>query len=282
MDNASFGGRFFMRIQIKSLTRADRFKCKFGIFNLLLRFGDNTVRLKRGSLSALSNLKFYPRINAREECRAEIGDFCEFAETQILLGGEHPKGIVHSTFGSSYEIMLSQAGTDFMPTTKGITLIDPCCVFGVRTTILSGTQIGHNSIIGAGTIANGTYEKNSVITGAPGRKIKNRLTEKQFTFIEKHPWWTASYDWIINSIKDIQAEKVPRLPFEPDPHAKKFLVIRLGLEDARITGTTLEGMLIENEFLSKEKMPTSIIKYLDSFDGTGAVEIDTNIMTKCF
>lgn len=271
-----------MRITIKSLSRADRFKCKFGIFNLLIRFENYAVRIKRGALNAIPHLKFYPRIKSDSEYLANIGDFCEFAETNILLGGEHPKRLIHSTFGSSYEILLTQHGSEFMPTSKGPIKIGPCCVFGVRTTVLSGVSIGHNSIIAAGSTLNGSYDENSVLAGLPARKIRKRLPDKQFVFLSKHPWWTASYDWIIKSIEDIQAERVPEIPFEPDPHVSKYLVIRLTLEDARIAGTALEGIEIDGDVIAKSRMPSRLLEYLDHFDGTGPVEIDTNILTKCF
>lgn len=198
-----------MRIQIKSLSRADRFKCKFGIFNLLLRFEDRYIKIKRGSLSAINNLRFYPRLNSNLDCLATIGDFCEFAETKILLGGEHPRSIVHSTFGTSYEILLTQTGTEFMPTTAGPIDIGPCCVFGVNTTVLSGTKVGQHSTIGAGALISSSYPENSVLVGLPARRISARLSDSEYKFLQKYPWWTACYDWIIKSIKSIQNGETP-------------------------------------------------------------------------
>lgn len=270
-----------MRIQIKSLTRSDRFKCKFGIFNMLLRFGDHTVMMRRGSLNAIPHFRFFPRLKSDHECLAEIGDFCEFADTAILLGGEHPRGLIHSTFGSSYEVLLSQSGTEFVPTTKGPIEIGPCSVFGVRTTVISGSRVGHCSTVGAGAVVCGEYLTYSVILGVPGKSEKKRVPDNQSLFLEEYPWWTASYDWIIQSIRDIQLFKAPPTPLIKDPHSDKFLVIRVGLEDSRITSTEIDGLLIGSTFLSKQKIPKRLCEYLDSFDGTGAVEIDTNILEKC-
>lgn len=270
-----------MRIQIKALTRADRFKCKFGIFNLLLKFGDFHVKLKRGSLSAISSLRFFPRLNSDFECLAEIADFCEFADTEILLGGEHPKKPVACTFGSSYEILLVQAGVEFIPFTKGSITIGPCCVFSTRTTVVSGATIGHNSIVGAGAVATGSYPPNSVITGIPGLKQKDRVSSRTHAFLEAYPWWTASYDWINRALPAIQKETVPEAPIDSDRNRETYLIVRLGLEDARIQSTELEGLIVAGKFVPKEKLPQRFIKYLDHFDANGPVEIDTNILEKC-
>jgi len=270
-----------MRIQIKSLTRSDRFKCKFGIFNLILKFNDYTVVMKRGSLNAIPHFRFFPRLKSDNECLAIIGDFCEFADTAILLGGEHPTGLVHSTFGSSYEILLSQSGSEFMPTTKGPIQIGPCCVFSVRTTVVSGSRVGYGSTVGAGAVVTGEYSPYSVILGVPGKSTGTRVPSAQSLFLEKYPWWTASYDWITQSIKDIQSFTVPTTPLIKDPHSDKFLVIRLGLEDAKISSTELDGLLIGTNLISRQSIPKMLTDYLDGFDGTGPVEIDTNIWTKC-
>lgn len=51
---------------------------------------------------------------------------------------------------------------------------------GAKTTILKGTQISNNSIIGLGTVVSGKYENNSIILGYKGKMIKkNNLKWKK-------------------------------------------------------------------------------------------------------
>lgn len=44
---------------------------------------------------------------------------------------------------------------------------------GMNTTILMGTHIGNNSIVGAGSICSGFYPDNSVIAGNPAKVVKS-------------------------------------------------------------------------------------------------------------
>lgn len=44
---------------------------------------------------------------------------------------------------------------------------------GSRVTILSGTQIGRNSIVGAGSVVKGNFPDNVIIGGNPAKIIKN-------------------------------------------------------------------------------------------------------------
>jgi acetyltransferase-like isoleucine patch superfamily enzyme len=271
-----------MRIQIKQLSKADRFKCKFGIFNITAKFGDFHVKIGRGSLSSLGSFKFFPRLNSDFDCLAVIGDFCEFADTQILLGGEHPNARVASTFGTSYEVLLTQSGSEFMPVTKGPILIDSCCVFGVRTTVLSGSKIGNNSLIAAGALITGVQSENAVLMGVPAVNKRDRLSQEDWEFINRFPWWTASYDWIIKSIKNIQQGKHPEIPFEADPNKETSIVLRLEMENSQITSLKIEGLINKKGFLPVEKFPKIFKDYLEQFDGLSPVEIDTNILKKCY
>lgn len=46
---------------------------------------------------------------------------------------------------------------------------------GLRVLILKGSEIKENSIIGAGSVVTGIFEKNSIIVGNPARKVKEIL-----------------------------------------------------------------------------------------------------------
>jgi acetyltransferase-like isoleucine patch superfamily enzyme len=43
---------------------------------------------------------------------------------------------------------------------------------GSRVTILPGTEIGRNSIVGAGAVVKGVFPENVIIAGNPGKVIK--------------------------------------------------------------------------------------------------------------
>lgn len=46
---------------------------------------------------------------------------------------------------------------------------------GLRSLILKGSEIGENSIIGAGSVVTGAFEKNSIIVGSPAKRVKEIL-----------------------------------------------------------------------------------------------------------
>lgn len=54
---------------------------------------------------------------------------------------------------------------------------------GMRATILPGTSIGDNCIIGAGAVVKGKIEDNTIVVGNPAKKINN------------------TSDWVVNKIK---------------------------------------------------------------------------------
>lgn len=53
--------------------------------------------------------------------------------------------------------------------------IDENSFIGANATLLPGTHIGKNSIVGACAVCKGMYPDNSIIVGNPGRVVKNSL-----------------------------------------------------------------------------------------------------------
>ena len=267
-----------MKLQIKQLSKSDRFKAAYGIFNLVFRFNEFEVHIGRGSLSALSSLIFFPRIQTKSCVLAEIGQFCEFADCSILLGGEHSRQNVHSTFGASLEIMLTINPELFKPTSNGIIKIGACNVFSFKSIILSGSSLEHNCIVGAGALVRGSFLEFSKIVGVPGKSIGRRISEDRINYLNNNKWWDASYDWISNSLNSIQLGQIPKYAYIEDPYKNTALIVDLQLEDAKISSLKLNGYRLNGVNYDKSKIPKKIIEYLDDFNGTDPVIIDTDIL----
>ncbi len=47
------------------------------------------------------------------------------------------------------------------------------CWFGLNVTVLKGSQIGDNVVVGAGSIVSGQFPSNCVVAGSPARVIKH-------------------------------------------------------------------------------------------------------------
>jgi acetyltransferase-like isoleucine patch superfamily enzyme len=54
--------------------------------------------------------------------------------------------------------------------------IGPGGWLGVKSSVLRGTLIGAGGVLGAHSVARGSYPDNSVIVGVPGRVVANRET----------------------------------------------------------------------------------------------------------
>ena len=241
-----------MKLQF-TVPKEDRLKAIYGTFSLIIKHNDYQVKIGRGSFSVLSALHFYPRLNTHDNLLARIGNFCEFADCKLILGGEHPsERPVHVTFGASLEILLMNDHELFKPATKGRITIGPCCVAGVRTTILSGSVIGDNSTVAAGAVVTGHQPSNAVIAGVPGKRIKPRLAQDVYVKLCKNPWWTASYDWIANCLQDIQVGKDPKYAYQPDPYSEVSLVLAATMNNGFISGIQLMGWEYKNIFCEKK------------------------------
>lgn len=83
-----------------------------------------------------------------------------------VLIGEGVMFIDHDGHGINPEERLSSIGK-----MQAIRIEDNVWI-GSRVTILKGTQVGKNSIIGAGSVVKGNFAENVIISGNPARIIK--------------------------------------------------------------------------------------------------------------
>ena len=87
-----------------------------------------------------------------------IGEYCKITGGTIILTHDYSRSVLRRLYG------------DIVPEAKR-TKIGNNIFIGMNSIILMGTEIGDNSIVGAGSVCRGVYPPNSVIAGNPARVI---------------------------------------------------------------------------------------------------------------
>lgn len=97
-------------------------------------------------------------INARESI--QIKDNCQIAEMVVIRDQNHK-------FGENGKSIVEQ-GFDTAPIVIGENVW-----LGAKSSVLMGTTIGKNTVVGAHSLAKGMLNENSIYVGTPAKKIKS-------------------------------------------------------------------------------------------------------------
>lgn len=88
----------------------------------------------------------------------EIGEYCKITSGVTILAHDYSRSVLRRVYGEILE--------------GGVkTVIGNNVFLGINTIVLPGTNIGDNSIIGAGSVCRGIYPPNCVIAGNPAKVI---------------------------------------------------------------------------------------------------------------
>jgi len=168
-----------------------KFKCSQQnevLFNLLghVRFrvfisDDLYLDVGRFSIGILSRLRLFTNGDFTGLV-ATVGDYCEFSECDILLGGEHKNSdVINANFSSSpvFQKLLVSTGLDVRHSRKGMIKIGNGVVVGYGASILSGVSIGDGALIAAATVVTRPCEEFGVYAGNPNKLIKYRNIDRE-------------------------------------------------------------------------------------------------------
>ena len=111
-----------------------------------------------------------------------IGKGCTVSREVMFLTHDYS---MHTVFSADMnlknaEAVLKKDKEDSLLVLKPIYLEDDVFV-GARVSLLGGTHIWHNSIVGAGSVVKGTFEPESIIVGNPAKcvgKVSDWLDKK--------------------------------------------------------------------------------------------------------
>jgi acetyltransferase-like isoleucine patch superfamily enzyme len=137
--------------------------------------------------------------------RIVIGNYCSIApNVTIFSGGNHPMnfGTMHPLklwFGlANYEDWSLDCGDD-----EEVTVIGSDVWLGYNSIVLGGANIGHGSVIGAGSVVRGIIPPYSIAIGNPAVVVKMRFSEQKIKKLLGLAWWDWSDDQIVASIKNL-------------------------------------------------------------------------------
>ena len=116
-----------------------------------------------GSISLGSYILISPGTSIRSAESIDIGDSTMIASDVVITDSDW-----HGIYDR----------TDYVATPKPVKIHKNVWI-GERSIILKGTQIGENSIIGAGSVVHGDIPPNSVYAGNPAKEVK-KLDEGSF------------------------------------------------------------------------------------------------------
>ena len=121
-----------------------------------------------GSISLGSYILISPGTSIRSAESIHIGDSTMIASDVVITDSDW-----HGIYDR----------TDYVATPKPVKIHKNVWI-GERSIILKGTQIGENSIIGAGSVVHGDIPPNSVYAGNPAKEVK-KLDEGSFVTREE-------------------------------------------------------------------------------------------------
>ena len=138
-----------------------------------------------GSISLGNYILISPGTSIRSAERIDIGDSTMIASDVVITDSDW-----HGIYDR----------TDYVATPKPVKIHKNVWI-GERSIILKGTQIGENSIIGAGSVVHGDIPPNSIYAGNPAKEVK-KLDEGSFVTREELFRDSSTYLQDLNIIEE--------------------------------------------------------------------------------
>lgn len=172
-----------LKARFKTLDPLTRFRSLFGHCPLRVYLGSEMyVDVGRFSYLVIDKLSLVDQ-NGFRGCVATVGGFCEFADCEILVGGEHQLNDgVDFVFSASppFSNMLRSVGVNTSHLPKRPLVIEDGVRVAHRAIVLSGVTLGEGSVIGAGAVIAKSVPAFEIHAGNPGKKIKSSSVDPAY------------------------------------------------------------------------------------------------------
>lgn len=240
---------------------------------ILIAPDGNRIDIGRGSIGALKCIRYY-NTKKIETPILQVGEFCEFSDVKIIVGGEHKNEQAINTTFSSLPILSSYIASNnidsYCATTKGAISIDDFTVISQGALVLSGSKIGKGCVIGAGAVVSGTIPATSVCVGSVKnvypRKL-DMLNQKLIDVLDtKRLSWklllevfdlyaihdiAGAIDLVKNNSLETEGHEVNALIFDTSKNSEGHLDLR-----------NFVGVIFNGKQINATSLPAEFIDYL--------------------
>jgi hypothetical protein len=244
-----------MRVQFNGIPASARLQHLLSPYNIKIISKYGILIIQRGSLSAIRSIRLYPQKYSQDNpVIADIGPYCDFSECALIIGGEHTNTSSQFTGSPHISGYLQVNGHYSQPSSKGPMTIGANSVFSFGSIILSGTNLGANSLIAAGAVLTGKYPSNSVIAGVPGRKIKAR-------FKDPPNFWQLTDGYICKLLTGELREVQTHMHYKD--HDKYFIFYSNPDEIGRLGTLEWRGIEYSGNHINLPDIPVAIKNYMN-------------------
>ncbi|HFK2920355.1 TPA: hypothetical protein ACGY72_001523 [Stenotrophomonas maltophilia] len=106
--------------------------------------------------------------------RVGIGEFCRIGGSGgVSIGEDTIVGQYFSVHPENHEFSDKQRLIREQGTARAPVVVGANCWIGAKVTLLAGSEVGHSSVVAAGSVVNSRFPPYSVIGGVPARLIKS-------------------------------------------------------------------------------------------------------------
>lgn len=211
------------------------------------------------------------------------GNFCEFSNCDILIGGDHqnekPINVTISRAPAIRALIKQNNALALEALHKKKTIIGHNVVIGSKSVVLSGAQIGTGSIIGATSLVSGRVDEFTISAGVPCRSIKNRFDQQEITRLKIMRWWDLTTASFVKNIENINRFELANPEYDQVKSAR--IVLEAKIKPGMIDGLRIVG--IENskdEFIELNKLDIRVQKYFEQIHKVGGdITFVENILT---
>lgn len=253
---------------------ARRFDALFAGYAVTLVLNEREYgRFGRGSKDLMANLHFFRSPHSVNPL-IQVGDFCEAASCDIILGGDHNNAVIFNNCLGQFPTERQQlwdAGHDFFTNmTRGPIVIGSNVVVSTGAIILSGVTIGDGAVIGAGAVVSHDVPPYAIVAGNPAKVIRYRFPEKEIEALLELRWWDWDLRFLLEHVPDLNtasaAEVLKRIGGkEQIRYADKTRRLRFNFRGERYHTAKgsfgLLGVELGERFIPAAELPKEFLQY---------------------